>query len=317
MTTRPLFLAALTFVASPAAAETVLRVMSYNIYGAGMNDGLPIDQTVAVLRAANADIVGLQEVRTEGEVCTADICPPGEASVGPAIAEALGMHYYEQTAANDALWANGILSRWPITGTAPHDLGVSIDVDGTTIWLFNVHLDDAPYGPYQLLDIEYGDFPFVETADEAIRWAAETRGPALDLLDEALVAATGAAAVFITGDFNEPSARDWTEATVAAGHNPVPVDWPSTGRLEALGFTDTYRAVWPDPVAKPAYTWTPWYEEEATDDHPDRIDFVLARGTGLTVTDAMIVGEEGPRTDLAVEPWPSDHRATLAVVTVP
>ncbi len=55
------------------------------------------------------------------------------------------------------------------------------------------------------------------------------------------------------------------------------------------------------------------YPEDATDDHPDRIDFVFVRGA--TVADAWIVGETGPRTDLAVDPWPSDHRAVLAEVT--
>jgi hypothetical protein len=67
-------------------------------------------------------------------------------------------------------------------------------------------------------------------------------------------------------------------------------------------------------VARPAYTWTPRYDEAATDDHPDRIDFVLAKGAGLRVTDAAIVGEDGPRSDIVVMPWPSDHRAVVAEV---
>ncbi len=67
-------------------------------------------------------------------------------------------------------------------------------------------------------------------------------------------------------------------------------------------------------MSKPAYTWTPSYDEAATDDHPDRIDFVFARGPGLTVTDAAIVGEDGPRSDIVVVPWPSDHRAVVAEV---
>ena len=83
------------------------------------------------------------------------------------------------------------------------------------------------------------------------------------------------------------------------------------------GFVDTYRAVWPDPTAKPAYTWTPRYSEEATDDHPDRIDFVLVRGQGVAVKDAAIVGEDGPRTDIVVMTWPSDHRAVVAGVLLP
>ena len=117
-------------------------------------------------------------------------------------------------------------------------------------------------------------------------------------------------AVVVTGDFNEPSALDWTEAAVAAGQKPVAVDWPFTRALMDAGFTDAYRAVHPDPVARPAYTWTPMYPEEAEDDHPDRIDFVMVRGA--EVGDAWIVGETGPRTDLAVDPWPSDHRAVMA-----
>jgi endonuclease/exonuclease/phosphatase family metal-dependent hydrolase len=300
----------------PLAAETTLRILSYNIWGGGANEGKPIDETVAVLRAAGADLIGLQEVRTEGEVCEADVCPPGGDSVGPALAEALGYFYHEQATANDALWANGILSRWPILQVAPHDLGVQVDIDGRAVWLFNIHLDDSPYQPYQLLGIEYGNAPFITNEAEAIRFATETRGPAMALLAEsmAVAEAEGAAAVFVTGDFNEPSGLDWTPAAVAAGLHPVAVDWPTTAGLMAQGFTDTYRAIHPDPVAKPAFTWTPMYPEEATDDHPDRIDFVFARGAGLTVLDAWIVGEDGPRSDLVVTPWPADHRAVLAEV---
>lgn len=303
--------AVLSALPLPALAETSLRVMSYNIWGGGANEGKGIEETLAVIRAAAPDIIGLQEVRTEGEICEADFCPPGEVSVGPALAEALGWHYHEQTGENDALWANAVLSRFPITGVSDYQLGVSIDVEGQTVWLFNVHLDDSPYQPYQLLGIEYGDAPFITTAEEAVTFAADTRGDALDLLMVEMAAA-GDGVVIVTGDFNEPSALDWTEAAVAAGQKPVAVDWPFTRALMEAGFTDAYRAVHPDPVAKPAYTWTPMYPEEAEDDHPDRIDFVMVRGA--EVGDAWIVGETGPRTDMAVDPWPSDHRAVMAEV---
>lgn len=206
----PAMAVAATLAATPLQAETTLRVMSYNIWGGGANEGKDIADTLAVIRAAAPDIIGLQEVRTEGEVCEADACPPGDASVGPALAAALGWHYHEQTAENAALWANGILSRYPISGTAPDDLGVSLDVDGRTVWLFNVHLDDSPYQPYQLLGIPYGDAPFITTAAEAVAFATDTRGPALDLLEQALRVADGADAVFVTGDFNEPSLDVWT-----------------------------------------------------------------------------------------------------------
>ena len=300
--------------AGPVGAET-LRVMSYNTWGGGANEGKGIEETVAAIKAARADVVGLQETRLESEPCTAENCPAVGESVATALAKALGWYVHDQTAENGALWANAILSRYPMGAASPNDLGVPVDVNGKTVWLFNIHLDDELYQPYQLLDIVYGPAPFISTEAEAIRFATETRGSALGLLLADMEKAEGAAAVFVTGDFNEPSIHDWTPEAVAAGQHPVAVKWPTTGRLVAEGFIDAYRAVHPDPVAKPAYTWTPRYDEAATDDHPDRIDFVLVRGQGVTVTDAAIVGEDGPRSDIVVTPWPSDHRAVVAEIT--
>lgn len=304
----------LALCATSTEAET-LRVMSFNIWGGGANEGKGIEQTVAAIKAAGADVVGLQETRLEGDPCTAEVCPAVGQSVAPAIAKALGWYVHDQTAENVALWANAVISRYPIGAPSPNDLGVSLDVNGKTVWLFNIHLDDEPYQPYQLLGIEYGPAPFVTTEAEAVKYATETRGPALDLLMADMELAAGAAAVFVTGDFNEPSLHDWTAEAVATGRHPVVVDWPTTGRLVAAGFADAYRAVHPDPVENPAYTWTPAYDEAATDDHPDRIDFVLVRGDGVRVTDAGIVGEDGPRSDIVVTPWPSDHRAVVAEVS--
>lgn len=304
----------LALCAAPAGAET-LRVMSYNIWGGGANEGKGIEETVAAIKAAGADVVGLQETRLESDPCTAEDCPATGDSMAPAIAAALGWHVYDQTAENTALWANAVISRYPIGAASANDLGVALDVNGKTVWLFNIHLDDEPYQPYQLLGIEYGPAPFITTEAEAISFADQTRGPALDLLLSDMAAAEGAAAVIVTGDFNEPSGLDWTANVVATGAKPVAVAWPTTGRLMAAGFVDAYRAVHPDPVARPAYTWTPSYDEAATDDEPDRIDFVLVRGQGVSITDAAIVGEDGPRSDIVVTPWPSDHRAVVAEIT--
>jgi exodeoxyribonuclease III len=307
------FALTLSLASLPAAAET-LRVMSYNIWGGGANEGKGIEETVAAIKAAGADIVGLQETRLESDPCTAESCPAVGDSVAPAIAAALGWYVYDQKAENVALWANAVISRYPIGAASPNDLGVPVGVNGKQVWIFNIHHDDEPYQPYQLLGIEYGPAPYIKTEAEAVRFATETRGPAMDLLFADMAVAGTAAAVFVTGDFNEPSVLDWTPEAVAAGQHPVAVKWPTTARLVEAGFVDTYRAVHPDPVAKPAYTWTPRYPETATDDHPDRIDFVFARGAGLKVTDAAIVGEDGPRSDIKVMPWPSDHRAVVATV---
>ncbi|MGE0210706.1 MAG: endonuclease/exonuclease/phosphatase family protein, partial [Parvibaculaceae bacterium] len=147
---------ALALVPAGARAETTLTVMSFNVWGGGANEKKPIDETVAAIRAAGADIVGMQETRLESDPCEADSCPPTGESVARKIAEALGFHHYDQTQTNAALWANAIISRYPIGKATPNDLGVPIDVNGRTVYAFNVHLDDSPYQPYQLLGIEYG-----------------------------------------------------------------------------------------------------------------------------------------------------------------
>ena len=315
---RPITLGLLTLLPLNAHAEVTLKVMSFNIWGAGANEDKDISETVAAIRAAGADVVGLQETRVESDPCTAVSCPAVGDSRAAAVAQALGWTgVHDQTGDSPALWANAVISRYPVMATSPGDLGVKLDVKGRAVWLFNIHLDDEPYQPYQILGIPYGPAPFIKTEAEAVKWATDTRGPALDLLFADMKAAEGAAAVFVTGDFNEPSVHDWTPAVVAAKGQPLAVAWPSTARLIGAGFVDAYRAVWPDPVAKPAYTWTPRYPEDATDDHPDRIDFVLVKGDGVKVTEAAIVGEDGPRTDIKVMPWPSDHRAVVATVVLP
>jgi exodeoxyribonuclease III len=300
---------------APQAFATDLTIMSYNIWGGGANEKKPVDETVAVIKAVNADVIGIQETRLESDPCTADVCPPVGESVAAKIAAALGYHYYDQTASNDALWANAILSRYPITGKATkNDTGVTLDVGGRKVQVFNIHLDDSPYQPYQLLNIEYGDAPFVKTADEAIKFARDTRQGGLKLLFADMDEAGEADAAFVFGDFNEPSHSDWTDAAVKAGHQPLAVEWPTVKAIEEKGFVDTYRKVFPDVAAKPAFTWTPTSEPTATDDHHDRIDFALAKAQKLEVLAAGIVGEKAPQADLVVTPWPSDHRATFAKV---
>jgi hypothetical protein len=99
---------------------------------------------------------------------------------------------------------------------------------------------------------------------------------------------------------------------------PYPVEWPVTKALADAGFIDTYRAVHPDPVARIGMTWTPGYpvprlrEGEVV----DRIDLVLAAGA-VEVLDSQIVGEQdGPDVDIAVHPYPSDHRGVVSTVSV-
>jgi endonuclease/exonuclease/phosphatase family metal-dependent hydrolase len=293
-----------------------LTVMSFNTYGAGINDGKSIDETVAVIRAADPDIVALLEVRAESDPCTA-VCPATGPSRAPDIARSLGYFLYEQQQQNDALWANAILSRYPVVSSTANDLGVVLDVAGRRVAMFGIHLTDYPYQPYQLLGIAYDAAPFLDSEADAIAAAGAARSPGIELLLADLASVADVDAVFIAGDFNEPSHRDWTERAAAIGRHPLRVRFPTTLRLESIGFIDTYRAAFPDEIEKPGFTWTPGSTADDKNDHHDRIDYIFMRAAGAHVESAAVIGEQRPDADLVVAPWPSDHRAVVATVSVP
>jgi len=306
----------LTFSTIEAQEHKQLVLMSFNMWGAGANQDLPVDQTVAVLRAANADIIGLQESRAEGDDCKGPHCPGAGHDRSAAIAEALGYYHYLQAQPSEAVWFNAILSRYPIVGPLPDDLGVIVKIGDLTLNIYNIHATDYPYQPYQLLGIEYDGAPFLDTAGQAIEAARKARKGALDLLLEARSQAPVAEIEVVFGDFNEPSHLDWSERAAAAGLHPMAVAYPFVKALEEKGFIDALRAVYPDEVAKPAFTWTPLTDPSNPSDHHDRIDYVLVRGQNLKIIGAKIVGEKAPEADLVVVPWPSDHRAVMATISI-
>jgi endonuclease/exonuclease/phosphatase family metal-dependent hydrolase len=306
----------LSLPATSLSAATRLTLLTYNAEGAGLNHGKPMDETLAVLRAADADLAGLQELRALAPSCWRDLCPPVGPAVAPRLAAAVGMHLHEQRHQAPVTWANAVLSRFPFVAATPNDTGVVIEVDGRRVAVFNIHPDDYPYQPFQLLGIPYYGQPGLDTAEQAVRVAKETRGEALRLLLEDIESAAGTDAQVIFGDFNEPSHLDWTERAAAAGIHPMAVPFPLSRALEALGFADALRAIYPDEVAKPAYTWSAEAQRDDPTVHHDRVDFILVRGRGLSVESVSILGEKAPEADLVVTPWPSDHRAVRAVIRI-
>jgi len=319
MLARLLFTVVLLVGCTPDVAEVQplqLTVMSFNAWGAGSNDGKTTAETAAVIRAADPDIIALLEVRAESVPCTSD-CPASGPSRAPELAHTLGYFLYEQQQENELLWANAILSRYPIERSTAHDLGVVINVDGRKVAMFGVHFADFPYQPYQLLGIPYEPAPPLATAAEAVAAAKAARSPGMDLLLAEIASVTDVDAVFVGGDFNEPSHRDWTERAAQAGRHPLAVQFPTTLRLEAAGFVDTYRSRYPDEVAKPGFTWTPTTAADDKSDHHDRIDYVFVRAAGATVLSAAVVGEKMPDAEIVVTPWPSDHRAIVTTVSIP
>jgi endonuclease/exonuclease/phosphatase family metal-dependent hydrolase len=296
-----LLVALVAVSAAPApTASTTLKVMSFNIFYGGdeLNlrtrqfcrdaAGCPetLDQVAAAVRASGADVVGLEEA-------TMNTCP---------LAAKLGWNCSARTQ---------IISRYPIVDPpGANGLYVFVEpVPGRVVAVSDVHLPADPYGPYELRD---GD-----TLADVLQLENELRVP--DIQDELAILPPLAARgipVFLTGDFNTPSHLDWTQAVADVRADvPFPVQWPVSKALTDAGFKDSFRVVHPDPVAKPGFTWTPGSPEGEKVEVHDRIDWVLSMGAAATAS--SVVGEGGnPNTDIAVDPWPSDHRGIVSTFTV-
>jgi exonuclease III len=274
---------------APIADATIeLKVMTFNIWLGG--DQVNFNKIVEAIQAADADVVGLQEATGSEQ----------------RIADALGWPYVDLRMQ--------VISKYPLLDP-PGANGIYILVEpipGQVIAIQNVHLPSSPYGPEAVRD--------GATLEEVMVLERETRLPAIqDHITAAKQLQARGIPVVLTGDFNVPSALDWTGSVASVRPAVVyPVAWPVSEALFAAGFHDTYRSVHPDAVEKPGFTWTPGYPEgylRPGETH-DRIDLVYAAGN-IEVVSSELVGEVGgPDVDIEVSPWPSDHRAVVSTLRV-
>ena len=268
-------------------------LMSFNILYGGTHLGQPLEQTAAVIRLAQADIVVVCEQWGNAEpladllgfTCHIVVAPP----------------YWQSVA---------VLSRYPILDTFAN--GVRLELESRqSACVFGVHLTSTPYQPYQVRDKAYTSNE--EILDEA-RKAREQE--LVVVLSEIQPLMEAGERVLLCGDFNEPSHLDWTQASAQEGrHFGLEMSWPNSKRVTESGMEDAYRAVFPDVCRHPGYTGTSvpglgvGGSERAEHEVHDRIDFVYHAGPGLDPISASIIGENNRNADLVVSPFPSDHRA--------
>ncbi len=271
-----------------------LNVMTFNIREGGVHG--QFSKVVEAIRAADADVVGLQE-------------PFGRTRK---LARALGWFAAPRL---------HTISRFPILQPSGSEgfWGWLLVAPGKVVTIANIH---NPSYPYTVNMMRLGTATKAEILQierhVRIRWMQ----PFLDSLAPQLEAGDP---VFFTGDFNAPSWRDWTPEVIdALGWQPAtlryraprfPVRWPPSVVMERAGFRDSFREVHPDAITDPGFTWTSGHPGISPWDVFDRIDFVWAAGSSETVA-SRVVGDDDPMSDIVVEPWPSDHRAVVSTFRV-
>ena len=285
--------------AAPAAHASAppgpaVSTISVAVFNCDISDefGLVKPWMVAhAIRVSGADVVGIEE--GGGEI--------------PTIARDLGWRYYDTRMQ--------IVSRLPLLDPPAGD-GVYTYVrlaGGGVAALENVHLPSSPYGP--------GWVKKGKTAAEVIAMERKVRLPAiLPSLAAAKTLRGDGIPVFLTGDFNSPSFLDWTKAAVGIRPwHPFPLRWPVSFAVVQAGFTDSFRAIHPNPVTDPGLTWPTVRTIPGVEGFrhapQDRIDFVYADGAHTTAS--RIIGEPGAAdTSATVTPWPSDHRLVVSTFRV-
>ncbi|GAA3860101.1 endonuclease/exonuclease/phosphatase family protein [Tessaracoccus defluvii] len=307
-----------------------LNVLTFNVWhgGSQIPDGA---QAIAdIIRETDADVTFMPEVGR------------APAKVG----RLLGYDHYFGT-------DTGIVSRYPVISTAEVGTWWSkavIDVNGTEVAVYGGHLEYRWYTTY--LPRGYGGKVKGDWPDGSGSWdrlgapvtdveqvlAANEASGRPTAVDEVLADIDGERAagrvVVLGGDFNEPSAQDWTaEAADLFDHNGVVIQWQTTLKLLDAGLVDTYREIHPDPVANPGFTWPSDNEGFATTkltwapeaDERDRIDYIFALPDDrLTIDSSTVVGPRSSivRNERVVDdsadeiltpqaPWPTDHKAVL------
>jgi endonuclease/exonuclease/phosphatase family metal-dependent hydrolase len=320
--------------------------MQFNIWQEGTSVPGGVDKIADAIVHSGADVVAFSEVRNyHGEDWHAKILTALKAK-SPDVA------FYGRYIGGDV----GLVSRFPIASTAvvfdqsKTDTGSVMAYrlscpGGREVTVCSAHLDYKHYAlnwvrgyhggdpDWKMIDENHDGVPDHQTDPAALlKYNRESRrGAAIEaFITFAQTERAAGRPVILAGDFNEGSHLDWTEkARTFPSHYGVVLPWDNSLALTKAGFLDAWRAVFPDEVSHPGFSWpatafgkktTSWVP---LSDERDRIDFIYA-SEGLRPVHAWIVGPQtcfvgeqkvessGEDPFLCSElPWPSDHKGVL------
>lgn len=327
------------FGINATAADEEYTVLQWNIWQEGTSVKGGYDAIVDEIVRLKPDFVTLSEVRNYHNTnftarLTASLKERGET-------------YYSFYS-----YDTGLLSRYPITDSLTvfpenGDHGsiyrLTCEDRGRKFAVYTAHLDyrnDAYYDVRGYDGSTWREITTPESVEEVLRRNdISQRDDAIRLfLSQAAKDEAEGYNIILGGDFNEPSLLDWTEATrYMYDHRGFVIPWTVTRLLHEAGYTDAYRAVYPNPLTHPGFTYPADNPDVAVNrltwaplgDERERIDYLFVKGSGVKVTDARIFGPEGciaysrrrpnPTKENFIKPlgtWPTDHKGVWIKISV-
>ena len=281
-----------------------IATATWNLWDAGTHVDNSLLKDLTVIGDNGLGVIGVQE---DG------------GTVAAQLAQALGWYDYEGTG------GLGIVSAWPISSSgvvaataATPAVGVTVNIDGQNVRVWDAALDRTGYGPEQACAQPGTTAAAIVASERASNRYAQAQAVAAEVRPD--VAAADSTPVVFLGDLASPSATDWTAATAAAHCGLGAVDWPVPDAITGTGLLDSFRAANPDPVADPGTTWSPIEPTNPTTgaaEPQDRIDYVDYAGAGLTeVGSNTLVAGWPSATDVTSNAWTSDHAAVVTTFTL-
>ncbi|MFI3295677.1 MAG: endonuclease/exonuclease/phosphatase family protein [Rikenellaceae bacterium] len=252
-----------------------LKVMSWNIWHAGHSKAYPevgCQGTMDIIKDSKADVIMM--IETYG--------------ASDQVADHLG--YYHRLISSNL----SIYSRYPITKTLtfPDSIstfnfgGVEIDMNGQKVRIFDTwihYLPDTRLVPTDSTEQQIIAWETDGSRDNELRTILNTIAPYLAEADSI--------PVIMGGDFNSHSHLDWTEATKDMySHGGAVVEWPISKMMTDAGFTDSFRAINPDPTKNLGNTWM--HPLEGQEMRIDRIDYIYSMGSKLEPIASEIYNQE-------------------------
>lgn len=250
-----------------------LKIISYNIEHGGHNiRTYRIKNYIDMINKYNPDIVCFQEImRPDGDDTTLRI------------SKLLKWFYVRNMYAGISIMSRYKIVKKHTDLNYTNVLGITVDVNGVLINVYNLHLHDQPGTPTTLKGVEYPGTPFITNERVAINMSFSTKHDDLRFLIKS-IRNNPVKKTIIVGDFNEPS------------HLDTYVRWKCSLFLQRCGFIDSMRYLYKNAKQYPLLT----YNTYNTEPYPmERIDLVYHRG--LIPTGLKLIPNKGH----------SDHRPVL------